>query len=113
MIIRNITKTTLIADRVVMANSFFSRLIGLLNRSELLSGEALILTNSNCIHMFFMRFAIDVIFLDKDNRVVGLAENLKPFRVSSICSKASRAIEMPTGTIQSSKTVLGDVLEIR
>ena len=113
MTITNVTKNTLIANRARIADSFISRLTGLLGKSSLPAGEALVITRSNCIHMFFMRFAIDAIFVDSENRAVGLAENLKPFHISPLFNKASRTIEIPAGTIQSSKTSLGDILDFK
>ena len=70
MKIINISKNTILADKAEMADTFFKRLIGLLNRKSLGKGEALILSPANCIHSFFMRFSIDVLFLDKSNKVV-------------------------------------------
>ncbi len=110
MKITNLTRGTLIAGRVQIADTFLSRLMGLLNRS-LAEGEGLIIPRCQSIHMLFMRFPIDVIFADKENKVVGLLRGLKPFRFSPIFWKASFAIELPVQTIEKSKTELGDVLQ--
>ena len=112
MRITNFSKGNTLADKATIADSFFSRMVGLLNRSSLSSGEGLVITNCNSIHMFFMRFPIDVIFINKTNSVVGLVENIKPFRLSRIYFAANRAIELPPGTISQTKTTLGDVIEI-
>lgn len=110
--ILNTTKNTVIAQKGVLAGTFFSRMIGLLNRPSLLPGEALVITRCQSIHMLFMRFPIDAIFVDKNNYVVGLVESLLPFRFSRIFLKASRVIEVPSGTIVQSSTALGDKIEI-
>ena len=112
MKIFNSFQNTFLANQVVVADTFFSRFVGLLNRKNLNSGEALMITRCRSIHMFFMRFAIDVIFVDRQNRVVGLVEGIKPFCLSSIFLKASYAIELPEGTIKTSKTVVGDELQV-
>ena len=112
MKITNITKNSVIAERADMADSFFSRMIGLLNRNKLLEGEGLVITKCQSIHMFFMRFAIDCIFTDKTNTVIGLVKGIKPNRLSRIYPKASYVVELPTGVIDQSSTALGDRIEI-
>lgn len=104
----NKTTNSPLASKVKIADTFSSRLIGLLNRSVLLEGEALVITRCQSIHMFFMRFAIDVVFVDAENKVVGLVKNIKPFQLSPIFFKATSAIELPSGSIDKTKTSLGD-----
>lgn len=94
-----------------MADSFFSRLVGLLDRKEILPGEALIITHCQQIHMFFMKFPIDVIFVDRSDIVVGLVENISPFSMSPMFLQAHRAIELPAGAISYSRTSLGDIVQ--
>jgi len=109
----NTTQNTVITQKGALADTFFSRMTGLLNRSSLLPGEALIITRCQSIHMFFMRFAIDAIFMDKNDCVVGIVERIKPFRLSPIFFKASYVIEVPEGVIVQTKTSLGDRIEIK
>ena len=106
--ILNITKNTIIARKGVIADTFFSRMIGLLNRQSLLQGEALVITRCQSIHMLFMRFAIDVIFVDKDNFVVGLVKRIKPFCCSRIFFNSNYVIEVLPGVIVQSNTSVGD-----
>ena len=84
---------------------------GLLGRGEFPTGEALIITQCQSIHMFFMKFPIDVIFCDDENRVVGLCQEIKPFCLSPIFFKACCAIELPSGMIAASKTQIGDYIK--
>ena len=84
MRIINHTQNTVLADRVVLADTFLSRLRGLLGRTSLPDGEAMIITRCNSIHMFFMRFPIDVVFIDKKDIVVGLLENFPPNLISPL-----------------------------
>lgn len=93
-----------------MADTPFKRMKGLLGRSYFNQKEALIIKPCNSIHTFFMRFAIDVIFADKQNRVVKTISNLKPWRLSGMYLSASFCIELPAGTIASSSTREGDSL---
>ena len=111
--IHNTTKNTVIASKGAIANTFLSRMIGLLNRKLLSSGEALVITHCQSIHMFFMRFAIDAIFVDKNGYVVGLVQRIKPFQLSRIFFRASYVIETPEGGIVQTETSIGDKILIK
>lgn len=111
--IRNATKNTVIAGQARVADTFLSRMVGLLNRRSLSPDEALIITRCQSIHMFFMRFAIDAIFVDRSNQVVGLVKGIKPFRLSPIFFKSSFVIELPQGSIVQSETSVGDKIEMK
>jgi Uncharacterized conserved protein len=108
----NLTQGTTLADNVCVADNIFTRIKGLLGKEGLTRGEALIIKPCNSIHMFFMRFAIDAVFADKNNKVVGLVERLRPFRLSPIFFKAYFVIELPAGTIQETRTKIQDRLSI-
>jgi uncharacterized membrane protein (UPF0127 family) len=110
MRITNSTKNTILAKKAVIADTLFTRAKGLLGRSALEEGSALILKPCNSVHTFFMRFAIDVLFVDNKNRVIKTLSNLKPFRFSPLYYNAALVIELPTGTIQESATSTGDIL---
>lgn len=86
-------------------------MVGLLTRTSLPHGEALVITRCQSIHMFFMRFAIDAIFVDKNNRAVGLCQRLKPFHLSPIYFQSSYVIELAEGSIAETKTAVGDQLQ--
>lgn len=101
-----------LADRAELATGFFARLRGLLGRSGLEDGEGLILRPCNSVHMFFMQFPIDVVFLDRRGKVVGLAWYLLPGSVSRIYPRACQAVELPAGTLGRTGTQVGDVVEI-
>ncbi|MCA9401515.1 MAG: DUF192 domain-containing protein [Candidatus Omnitrophica bacterium] len=111
--ILNQTQQTLLAENAKIADSFMTRMVGLLNRKFLSQGEALIITRCQSIHMVFMRFSIDAVFADKHDSVVGLVKNIKPYQFSSIFFKASYVIELPVGTIDRTKTGVGDLLQIQ
>jgi hypothetical protein len=112
MKIINRSRNTVLADKARVADSFISRLVGLLNCSGLNPGEALIISPSNSIHSFFMRFTFDALFLDRKGQVVALAPGFKPFRVGQIYFRAVSTIELPAGVIQASKTQLKDDIAI-
>jgi len=108
----NLSKNTVLADEAKMADTFFTRLVGLLNRNSLKKGEALILAPSNCIHSLFMRFTIDVIFLYKTGKVIDALTSFKPFRLSPVYFNASLTIELPEGVIRFTQTQPGDIIKI-
>ena len=86
-----------VCERCVVADRVFPRLRGLLGRSSLPAGEGLLLTPERSIHMWFMRFPIDAVFLDADLTVLGVRESLKPWRMASW--RGARAVlELPEGT---------------
>ena len=83
--------------KILIANSFFTRLAGLMFRKELPKGTGLLLTSCNSVHMCFMCFAIDVVYIDKEYNIIKVVKNLKPWVGLSRCSKAWGALEMTAG----------------
>jgi len=112
MRILNDSRKTIIAADAGVADTPGTRLKGLLGRTSLNHPEALIITQCRQIHMFFMKFPIDVIFVDKKGFVVGLVKNIKPFRLGPYFFRASYAIECPCGTIAKTKTMIKDKILI-
>lgn len=108
MRIKNETRDTLLADRAFEARGFWPRLVGLLGHSSLESGEALLLDPCTSVHTAFMRFAIDVVYLDRDGKVVKVSPNLRPFRASGVLRGGRSVVELPTGVIEATGTVPGD-----
>ena len=111
MKIFNRTQKTIIAEHAQLADTFFFRMRGLLNRTSLEEGEGLVIMSCQQIHMVFMRFPIDVIFVDRTHKVIGLVRNIQPFALSPVFWKASFAIELPVAAIEKSQTQLEDLLE--
>ena len=99
-----------LAERVERAVSMRSRLRGLLGRTALPEGDALVIAPCTSIHTFFMRFAIDVAFVARDGRVVRALGSMKPWRATRIYPSAARAVELPAGTLSRTGTVEGDTL---
>ena len=112
MEIINKTKNTLLAKDIVIANTPFKRMKGLLGKKEFREGQALILKPCNSVHTFFLRFAIDVIFVDKHSKVIEAISCLKPFHLTRVHWLSALAIELPAGIILSSHTQEGDLLAI-
>ena len=108
----NLTKKTWLATKVRKADNFLTRLVGLLKRTQLGPEEALWLMPSKGIHTVGMKFPIDVVFLNKEFFVVGLISGMLPYRVSGVHMRGYSVIELPSGTINKSRTEIGDQFEI-
>lgn len=100
------------ANKCESAATFFSRFKGLQLRKELPAGTGLLITPCNSIHMFFMRFAIDAVFIDSNNTIVYIEHNIKPWRISRIVKNACSVLELPSGTACAAGSEPGDLLEI-
>lgn len=103
----NETKGTVVAQEVRLARSVWSRFRGLMGRRSLPEGQGLLLEPCSSIHCMFMRFPIDVIFLDREGRVVKVATNVKPWRLAA-AKGARSALELPAGVATRTHTTAGD-----
>ncbi len=107
----NKTRQVVISEKVTVANTFFSRLVGLLATPHLDKNQALLLKPAQSIHTFFMCYPIDIMFVDKYNRVIAIYACLKPWHLTRF-HFAAYAVEFSCGRIKSSNTSLGDIIEI-
>ncbi|WP_102027453.1 DUF192 domain-containing protein [Salirhabdus sp. Marseille-P4669] len=89
-------------------DTFFKRFKGLMFRLKPITKEGILLIPCNSIHMFFMFFSIDVVFLNKDNSVIKIYPYVKPWRVIPPVKGANAAIELPKGTIDTYNITIGD-----
>lgn len=108
----NLTRGAVLAARIAKADNYASRSKGLLGRDALNRDEGLWIIPCPMIHTFFMRFAIDVLFLDKNLKVLRVLENLRPWRLSPWVWQAHSVLELAGGTLGGA-TQKGDVLEMR
>ncbi|MBY0507966.1 MAG: DUF192 domain-containing protein [Bryobacteraceae bacterium] len=108
--VKNLTKSTYLADRAGVANTPETRNRGLLKHMSLEKGDGLWISPTQAVHMFFMKFALDLVYLDREKRVVKVRENVKPWRISAAL-RAKSVLELPVGTIAESRTSPGDQLE--
>jgi uncharacterized protein len=108
--IRNARTGRVIASRARLCNSLWCRFRGLMLSVRLPEGEGLLLSPCGSVHMALMRFAIDVVYLDREGRCVKLVSNLKPYRISFGGRRAHNAIELPAGTIARMNVEKGDEL---
>ncbi len=107
----NKTKEAFLALRVKVADTVLGRLVGLLGTRSLKPESGVWIVPGNSIHTIGMLFTIDVVFIDKNFRVVALRELVRPFSIRSHF-RAESVIELPAHTIFKSRTEVGDQLQI-
>lgn len=112
MIVENVTRNQILADKADRAANFLSRGRGLMLSPALPDGGGLIIEPCNSIHMFFMRYPLDVLFTDAQGKVLFLYKGIKPWRMGRVVRGAKQAIELPEGSIDRTQTEIGDLLRI-
>jgi uncharacterized membrane protein (UPF0127 family) len=111
LLVRNLTRGTVLATRLEAAHTGAKRRKGLLGRDGLAAGEGLWIAPCESVHTFFMRFPIDLVYLDRDKRIKKARSAVGPWRLSA-CLSAHSILELPAGTIERSQSERGDTLEI-
>ena len=106
----NLTRNTVLATCMEVADSAAKRNKGLLGRERLAPGEGLWIRPCEAVHTFWMRFPIDLVYLDRKNRIRKLVNALPPWRLSA-CLLAHSILELPAGTIRETRTQPGDTLD--
>jgi uncharacterized protein len=110
--VENVTRGTVVAERARVARSSADRSRGLLGTSSLPEGEGLWIERAPSIHMFFMRYPIDAVFVSKTGRVTKVVADLRPWRVVWWARGARDCLELPAGAAARSGTVAGDELHL-
>ena len=110
--IQNWTRSAELAARSEVAQGMLRRGLGLMGRRGWAGSDGMVLTGCNSIHTFFMRMPIDVVYLDKSNRVLRADATMKPWRFGPIVWKAKTVVELPAGTIERTGTKAGDLLQV-
>jgi hypothetical protein len=108
--VSNLTRQTVLATCMEVADSAAKRNKGLLGRERLAPGEGLWIRPCEAVHTFWMRFPIDLIYLDRKNRIRKLVSAVPPWRLSG-CLWAHSVLELPSGTIRDTRTQPGDTLD--
>ena len=107
----NLTRKKCIARLPIIASDFILRTRGMIGR-DFGDFDGMVFNNCNCIHTMFMSISLDVIFIDRENKVCGIYENLPPWRPLVRSRHAYAVIELPSGTICQTGTQSGDVLDL-
>jgi uncharacterized membrane protein (UPF0127 family) len=107
--VENLTRHTVLARCLEVADSGAKRNKGLLGRKELAPGGGLWIMPCESVHTFGMKFSIDLVYLDKKLRIRKVRNSVPPWRVSA-CLSAHSVLELPAGTIRETQTSAGDTL---
>jgi uncharacterized protein len=110
-LIRNTRNGRVLADDLISAFDSRSRNVGLLNHRSFPQGAAMLIAPSNAVHTFFMRFPIDIAFINREGTVVKVCRSVRPWRLAAAL-RAYGVIELPAGTLAAADTVAGDLLAI-
>jgi len=108
----NVTKENIVIVDLRIARTFKERLLGLMFKRRMHRNEGLLILGCSSIHTCFMRFAIDVVFMDIDHKVICIKNRIKPWRISGFVPKAYMTLELSEGTINRKNISLGDILII-
>lgn len=108
---RNQTRNAVLGEAVDVADTSEKRRVGLLKHERLEPGEGLWIKPCESVHTFFMKFAIDLVYVDRKHKVRKVRKAVPPWRVSA-CLTAHSIIELPAGTIERTGTQAGDELSI-
>jgi uncharacterized membrane protein (UPF0127 family) len=108
--VTNLSRGTVLATCLEVADSGPKRNKGLLGRKALSAGAGLWITPCESVHTFFMQFPIDLVYLDRKNRVRKVCHSVPAWRIS-VCLSAHSILELPSGTIRTTQTQAGDTLE--
>ena len=106
----NATRGTVLGERVRVAETGLSRIVGLLGERELPHGDGLLIVPSQGVHTWGMLFPIDVVVLDRRWNVLALRRRMRTFRMTRLFWKAAAVLELPPGMLDSTATAVGDML---
>jgi len=109
--LRNATSGLEVVSRLEIAKTPWARVKGLLGRDGLREGQGLLIEDCSSIHTWFMRFAIDVVFLDDALRVRRIVPDLRPWRLSA-SRGAHHVLELPAGALLERPVEIGDILKV-
>lgn len=108
----NQSKVTAIGDKIAVADTFLTRLMGLMGKRSLPPGSGLWISPSSGVHTCWMRMPIDVVALDRKLRVVATGHSVRPWRLSGLSLKTHSVLELPQGHIAACGMEIGDQLEV-
>src|SRR5216683_3646640 len=107
----NTTRGTLLGESIRVAETGLTRIVGLLGERELRPGDGLLIVPSQGVHTLGMRFPIDIAVLDNEWRVIAIRRDMRPFRMTRVFWKAAAVLELPSGMLESTSTLVGDNIE--
>ena len=107
----NATRGTVVGRCIRVAETGLTRIVGLLGERELQPGDGLLIVPSQGVHTLRMQFPIDIAVLDNEWRVIAIKRDMRPFRMTRVFWKAAAVLELPSGMLESTSTLVGDAME--
>jgi uncharacterized membrane protein (UPF0127 family) len=111
VLVRNHTRDTILGEAVEIADTSEKRRVGLLKHERLEPGSGLWIVPCESVHTFFMKFPIDLVYLDKQRKVRKVRHAVPAWRLSA-CLTAHSILELPAGTVEKTGTMPGDELSL-
>ena len=112
MLVKNITRDLVLAEKAKMADNLISRFFGLMGRTDLPEGEGMVIAPCSGVHTMFMRIPIDVLYVSGEGQVVRIDEAMRPWRMGRIVRGARYVVELPAGTAARTGTQVGDEIAL-
>lgn len=111
----NVARQSFLATQLTIADTHYARLVGLVGRpkSRFGRGAGLWIVPCHGVHTMFMRYPIDVVYLDDEKRVIRIEHSVSPWRVTPVLVEAATVLELPAHTAWDTGTMLGDQIEIK
>lgn len=110
--LKNKSNNSMISQDLMVADSFFKRLKGLMFTKELLPESALYIYPCSGIHTYFMNYNIDVLYLDINNIILAIDEDMKPGKIGKYVKNAVGVIELPGGRARETQTKVGQAVQV-
>lgn len=107
------TERSLVCDRARLADTTLTRLFGLLGKPPLVPGQGLLILPSSGVHTWGMSSAIDIVALDREQRVIRLCPNVGPWHLRGLTLRTRSVLELPPGQIERSELAIGDMLHFQ
>ncbi len=104
-------KNKTLSENILVADTLWSRLVGLMFQKQLHEADGLMLDPCRSIHTFFMRYSLDIVFMNSKNEIIKIIRGMKPWRMTWIYLSASKTLELPAGKLPQDVSV-GDRLEV-
>lgn len=98
--------------QIELADGFWQRFIGLMGRRNLAPDRGMLLRPCSSVHMLFMRFSIDVVYLSREGTIVKVVSKLPPWRGASFCNGAAAALELPAGSVVRQNLHIGQKIDL-
>jgi uncharacterized protein len=110
--VENVTRGTALVERGRVADNLWTRFRGLMGERALPAGDGMLITPCTSVHCMFMSIPIDVVYCDRQDRVVAIDAALKPWHIGSLHKGVHHVIELPAGHAAATGTLVGDQLNV-